>query len=110
MRERAIFFEALDRGDPAARAAYLDEACAGDAELRRRVEVLLQSHAVAGTFLDTPAGEQLAARADLPTHRVLRDAGDDSPAGRPEGAVSLHFLAPSRNPDSLGRLGHYEVL
>ena len=40
MSEREVFFEALDRDDPAKRAAFLDEACAGDAALRQRVEGL----------------------------------------------------------------------
>jgi serine/threonine protein kinase len=38
------------------RAAYLDTACTGDADLRREVESLLLSHHEAGTeFLNTPA-------------------------------------------------------
>ena len=36
-RVESLFFAALER-PPADRAAYLDEACAGDADLRRRVE------------------------------------------------------------------------
>ena len=52
-----VFAEALERTDPAARAAYLDDACRGDAALRRRVEALLAAHAGAGRFLepDSPA-------------------------------------------------------
>ncbi len=41
---KAIFIEALDRQPGDDRAAYLDEACAGDAELRRRVDSLLRAH------------------------------------------------------------------
>jgi serine/threonine protein kinase len=38
------------------RPAYLDQACAGDTDLRREVESLLTSHHEAGTeFLNTPA-------------------------------------------------------
>jgi WD40 repeat protein len=106
MSERAIFFAALDRDDQAERAAYLDEACAGDPELRRRVEALLRSHATAGTFLGTPAGQQLAAGAGMPTEHGHSDS-DNAPS---ECAIPLDFLAPSRKPDSLGRLGHYEIL
>src|SRR5262249_47321008 len=76
---------------------YLDQACAGDVELRRRIEALLQSHARAGDFLDKPAPEQLG-------------ANRDAPADPPEDGVPLDFLTPSQRPDSLGRLGHYEVL
>jgi serine/threonine-protein kinase len=37
----AIFFAALEVEDPKVRSAYLDEACAGDRDLRQRVERLL---------------------------------------------------------------------
>ncbi|MGD0615443.1 MAG: serine/threonine-protein kinase, partial [Verrucomicrobiota bacterium] len=37
------------------RAAYLDEACAGDAALRRGVEQLLAASEAAGAFLESPA-------------------------------------------------------
>src|SRR5271155_3043001 len=47
---RDIFLEALDR-EPAARAAYLDEACGGDAALRQRVEALLRANDDPGAFL-----------------------------------------------------------
>src|SRR6187455_1216688 len=56
MDEASIFLEALQRPAPADRAAYLDGACAGDAELRLSVEMLLKAHARAGDFLNpTPA-------------------------------------------------------
>jgi hypothetical protein len=47
-----VFAEALDRTDPAARAAYLDGACGDDPALRRRVEALLAAHDAAGRFLE----------------------------------------------------------
>ncbi len=53
-RLESIFADALAL--PAeARAAYLDQASGGDAELRRRVGALLQAHAEAGSFLERPA-------------------------------------------------------
>jgi hypothetical protein len=53
-RIEAIFTAALAR--PAEeRAAYLDQACGSDAELRRRGEALLQAHDNAGSFLNQPA-------------------------------------------------------
>jgi serine/threonine protein kinase len=56
MDEASIFLEALQKPATADRAAYLEEACAGDAELRRSVEMLLKAHAKAGDFLHkTPA-------------------------------------------------------
>ena len=54
MTERSIFLAALDRPDPAERAAYLDQACAGDPELRRRVEDLLNAHDEPGDSSRTP--------------------------------------------------------
>ncbi len=46
----AIFAQALERTDPAARADFLDRACGDDAALRRRVEALLAAHNRAGQF------------------------------------------------------------
>jgi eukaryotic-like serine/threonine-protein kinase len=109
MGERAIFFEAMEKDDRAERAAFLEEACAGDPELRRRIEALLKSHATAGDFLDIPAAEQLRAGSGMSADRGRTDAGL-APPERPEDGVSLDFLTPSARPDSLGRLGHYEVL
>jgi eukaryotic-like serine/threonine-protein kinase len=45
---------ALER-NPERRAAYLDEVCANDDELRREVESLLAASAQAGSLLDSPA-------------------------------------------------------
>src|SRR5712664_354070 len=50
-----IFFAALEKGPPEGRAAYLDEACAGDPNLRRRVDKMLAAQAQAGSFLEQPA-------------------------------------------------------
>src|SRR5262245_23853866 len=61
MSEETIFGEALQQTDPARRAAFLDAACAGDPQLRRRVEALLAAHAVSDSFLEPPAGESFAA-------------------------------------------------
>ena len=40
---------------PAERAAYLDEACAGDEQLREQVESVLASHEQAGSLMNEPA-------------------------------------------------------
>src|SRR4029077_19030471 len=42
------------------RAAYLDQACDGDAEFRREVESLLDSYQEADQFLETPAYKSLS--------------------------------------------------
>ena len=53
-REAAVF-NAARRLPAGERAAYLDEACAGDAALRQRVQELLQAGDEAGDFLQSPA-------------------------------------------------------
>ena len=48
--EAAAKIESADQ-----RAAYLDESCGDNLELRKQVEQLLQSDKQAGSFLDKPA-------------------------------------------------------
>src|SRR5438105_2788435 len=112
MTERDVFLAVLDLPDPAARAAYLDGACGGDAARRERVEALLRSHEAAGSFLAAPA-----VAPPEPGHGDTRTLGPE-PGGEStptDGTSSpedeaLGFLAPAQRPDSLGRIGHYEVL
>src|SRR5215469_15481481 len=54
MSEESIFLTALEKPTPAERTAYLQEACAGIHELRRRVEALLWAHDQSGDLLDPP--------------------------------------------------------
>lgn len=82
-------------GSVVQRAAFLESACGGDTELRRQLEKLLIAHPRLGDFLKRPVAEQLGA-APEESHDV-EDSG-------------LDFLEPSTKPDSLGRLGHFEVL
>jgi serine/threonine protein kinase/Tol biopolymer transport system component len=49
-----IYTAAVAKADKAQRAAYLESACAGDPELRARVEALLKAHDRAQRFLETP--------------------------------------------------------
>jgi serine/threonine protein kinase/tetratricopeptide (TPR) repeat protein len=60
MNERDLFMAAVQIGDAAERAAYLDRACTGETALRQRVEALLAAFAQAGSFLQQPAGEPRA--------------------------------------------------
>jgi TolB-like protein/sugar lactone lactonase YvrE len=52
-----IFHAALERA-PDDRTAFIDESCAGDANLRQQVELLLKYHDEAGQFMASPAVEQ----------------------------------------------------
>ena len=60
MNERDIFIAALKINDDAQRVAYLDEACAGDVGLKRRVEALLGALNDAGSYLEQPALDPVA--------------------------------------------------
>jgi serine/threonine protein kinase/Flp pilus assembly protein TadD len=82
MQEQSLFIEALEREEPAERAAFLDRACAGDPALRQRIERLLQRHQQADCFLERPAvapaptgaytqsGTEEPARGDQPENRA----------------------------------------
>jgi serine/threonine protein kinase len=116
MTEEQVFLAALDVSDRAARIAYLDEACGQNGELRRQVEELLAVHERSGQFLDEPAAEQIAAGGPqslkdqtLAFNNAEVDGMADNKKTRDE-CDDLNFLSHSTRPDSLGRLGHYEML
>jgi tRNA A-37 threonylcarbamoyl transferase component Bud32 len=90
-----IFFAALEKATLAERAAYLDEACAGNEALRRWLEPLLAAHPQVGQFLERP---------------VVQSEGVAAAGGVDDAAVDLSFLSPPSEPGSLGRLDHYEIL
>jgi serine/threonine protein kinase len=115
-RVKAIFLEAAELPDEAARAAYLDKACGADAGVRERVEALLRSHDPEGSFLGAPAAvvpdpdngatQALTGTPEPAVAATQTAAGENgSPDDEP-----LAFLAPPTRPDALGRIGHYEVL
>src|SRR6516164_2784409 len=51
----AVFFAALEKGSAEERAAYLDQACTDDPDLRHRVEKMLAAQSDAKSFLERPA-------------------------------------------------------
>ena len=85
-RVKALFLAALDR-PPAARAAFLDGACAGDAALRQRVEALLAADRITDSPLETPAAELAL--------RLIHQPAETSAIGRRIGAYRV-----------IRRLGH----
>ncbi|HYH67555.1 MAG TPA: serine/threonine-protein kinase [Urbifossiella sp.] len=113
-RAQAVFVAAAEITDPAARASFVAEACGDDPGLKSRVEALLRAHDQPDSFLDAP----LVAPPD-PDHASTRAfAPDPDPAATSAGGTPgdaeddevLSFLTPSARPDSLGRIGHYELL
>jgi hypothetical protein len=94
LRVEAAFFAALDKAEPAERAACLEETCAGNKTLRHRVEDLLAAVPQVGQFLERPIAEA----------EGLAALGTGENAG-PE----LSFLGPPSAPGSLGRLDQFEV-
>src|SRR5664279_1557436 len=91
-REVTVFNAALQL--PAGqRAAYLDEACAGENALRLKIEALLRVHDEVGAFLD------------LPTQEVAPSAAAEE-FGRPG---TIRVAAPPI--EKLGeRIGRYKLL
>src|SRR3954470_128577 len=107
MTDRDLFIAALDHPDPAARAAWLEAACASDPDRRRRVEVLLKAHDDASRFLAGPApapGDSVAPEDPTPTAHP-RDA---TPPATEVDVAS--WLRPADKPGLLGKLDHYEVI
>src|SRR5207248_6927884 len=89
MSERDIFDAAREMTDLAARSAYLDGACGGDAGLRSRVEALLRAHDGPDSLLDRPTLAQH--EHDPATDRTVAIEGGE--AGHDE--VPLGFLSPA---------------
>jgi len=66
-----IYQDALDH-EPSTRSAFLDQACAGDADLRREVVSLLEAHKPDDQFLEAPALEVTARALAAEAPRLAR--------------------------------------
>ena len=101
MNERDVFINALQK-DPAERSAYLDEACAGNPSLRRRIDALLMAHDDPDSFLDSPQNVDATSDASLVQDHDSPLIGDgvnrvDTPA------ATLAFDLPDRQTSTSAR-------
>ena len=86
---------ALERA-PAERQAFLDQACAGDADLQREIESLLRFHPQAEEFLEAPPAELAAEMVDAeqqasPVGRMISRYRIERQIG--EGGMGVVYLA-----------------
>ncbi len=93
MDDQTILRRALELESLEERSAFLDEACGDDALLRKKIEALLRDSE--NTLDDSPETPAIDRDYD-----IRRDLDDDT---------SFGFLSPSDEPDSLGRIGYYEI-
>ncbi len=84
-RVEAVFAAALAKSTLVEREAVLDDACAGDAALRQRVEALLKAHGDASSFLQGPLA--LPVDGEAPT----LGTEDTAPASPVPGNIVRYF-------------------
>src|SRR5580765_3205075 len=68
-RSEEAIFEAALALPPEHREAYLNQACVGDTQLRKRINILLQSHEQAGDFLQPPSPKGTMVIPALPSEK-----------------------------------------
>ncbi len=120
-REESLFNAAIQLPTPEARAAFLREACAGDDQLRQRLETLLQAAQPINDFLEVPAPgartflSASPGAAGSPSPPPEERAGERRPptptppgaAPGPQPTIALTVPIAEKPGD---RIGHYKLL
>lgn len=112
-----IFNRAAEIADLEQRAAYLDETCGDDAQLRADVEALLRHDQDAGSFLENGPHELDSVEATDPATGA--DAGNSETGTDPtiltgqesnDNESWRQLLEPTEHAERIGTLGPYEVI
>jgi hypothetical protein len=80
-RVKELFVALLDLRDRQARQAFLERECAGDADLRQRLEALLKAHENPATVLDRPLPAVDPENAGAMSSPAPADEPTDAPRG-----------------------------
>jgi formylglycine-generating enzyme required for sulfatase activity/tRNA A-37 threonylcarbamoyl transferase component Bud32 len=92
---KSLFFAALEK-EPAERTSFLDTACQGNDDLRRRIEALLHAAEAADPLLDRPAAYHL--QNDGPTPPEQRTPLPTGPFVGPLAAMPTGMSSPGTQP------------
>lgn len=102
-RVQAVFLAAVEETDPSARVAIVERECAGDTELRQRVESLLNANDKPASYLDRPVAEAAKSVATIDYAPVTEKPGSmigpyklKEQIG--EGGFGLVFVAEQQEP------------
>src|SRR5579884_3580620 len=99
MNEESLFYLAQQQPDAAARAAFLDEACANQPEVRARLEKLLEAHDAPVSLFNKPAVEM---------DTTLEPAASSSRGSGIDEDSSFSSAPPAEKPGT--RIGPYKLL
>jgi serine/threonine protein kinase/WD40 repeat protein/tetratricopeptide (TPR) repeat protein len=89
---KALFLEAVEKHDPDQWPAFLDQACAGQPDLRRRVEGLLEAHREVASPVATVDEQPIRERPGMVIgpYKLMEQLG--------EGGMGLVFVAEQQHP------------